>query len=123
MMHSIAFPNMLGNSSTNLVQDKAATLSNTKLLLMSMKTSLFGDPDFGTNLLRLMFEQNNIVLRDLVVDDIYTAIAVYIPQIVVNRSDIVVVSDGVDIFVSFKGTNQLDFTVDTYTINLTKDEE
>lgn len=123
MMHSIAFPNMLGNSSTNLVQDKAATLSNTKLLLMSMKTSLFGDPDFGTNLLKLMFEQNNIVLRDLVVDDIYTAIAVYIPQIVVNRSDIVVVSDGVDIFVSFKGTNQLDFTVDTYTINLTKDEE
>ena len=123
MMHSIAFPNMLGNSSTNLVQDKAATLSNTKLLLMSMKTSLFGDPDFGTNLLRLMFEQNNIVLRDLVVDDIYTAIAIYIPQIVVNRSDIVVVSDGVDIFVSFKGTNQLDFTVDTYTINLTKDEE
>lgn len=123
MMYSIAFPNMVGNSSTNLVQDKAATLSNTKLLLMSMKMSLFGDPDFGTNLLRLMFEQNNIVLRDLVVDDIYTAIAVYIPQIVVNRKDIVVVSDGTDIFVSFKGTNQLDFTVDTYTINLTKDEE
>lgn len=123
MMYSIAFPNMVGNSSTNLVQDKAATLSNTKLLLMSMKMSLFGDPDFGTNLLRLMFEQNNIVLRDLVVDDIYTAIAVYIPQIVVNRKDIVVVSDGADIFVSFKGTNQLDFTVDTYTINLTKDEE
>lgn len=123
MMYSIAFPNMVGNSSTNLVQDKAATLSNTKLLLMSMKMSLFGDPDFGTNLLRLMFEQNNVVLRDLVVDDIYTAIAVYIPQIVVNRKDIVVVSDGVDIFVSFKGTNQLDFTVDTYTINLTKDEE
>lgn len=123
MMYSIAFPNMVGNSSTNLVQDKAATLSNTKLLLMSMKMSLFGDPDFGTNLLKLMFEQNNIVLRDLVVDDIYTAIAVYIPQIVVNRKDIVVVSDGADIFVSFKGTNQLDFTVDTYTINLTKDEE
>ncbi len=123
MMVSIAFPNMLGNSSTNLVRDKVATLSNTKLLLMSVKTSLFGDPDFGTNLLKLMFEQNNVVLRDLVVDDIYTAIAVYIPQIVVNRDDIVVVSDGTDIFVSFKGTNQLDFTIDTYTINLTKDEE
>ena len=55
-MYSIAFPNMLSSANTNLVSDKEATVSNMRLLLASWKTSLFGDPYFGTNIKRFIHE-------------------------------------------------------------------
>lgn len=47
-MYSIKFPDMLSSAKTNLVADKAASLSNLKLLLKSKRGELFGDPYFGT---------------------------------------------------------------------------
>ena len=55
-MYSIAFPNMLSNSKVLLYKDKEASLSNLKLLIGSDKTSLFGDPYYGTDLLQAIFE-------------------------------------------------------------------
>lgn len=122
-MNSIAFPVMLGNSSTNIVRDHDATASNLKLLLLSDKTSLFGDPYFGTNIKKLIHDQNNIVIRDLVIDDIYTAITTFMPQIVVKRGDIKVTSNRSDVYVNIKCLNLIDYTTDLYNINLTSDEE
>lgn len=122
-MRSIAFPIMLGNSSTNIIRDHDATASNLKLLLLSDKTSLFGDPYFGTNIKKLIHDQNNIVIRDLVVDDIYTAITTFMPQIIVKRSDIKVTSDRSNVYVNIKCLNLIDYTIDLYNINLTSDEE
>lgn len=122
-MFSIAFPDMVSNTTTKLVNDHEATLSNLKLLLLSDKYSLLGDPYFGTNIKRLTFEQNNQVLRDLVIDDIYTAIATFMPQIMIDRKNITVTSDLTNVYVNIKATNLLDFTVDTYNINLTQFEE
>ena len=78
-MYSIAFPEMFTTATTNLVVDYNATLSNLKLLLMSDKLSLFGDPYYGTNLIQMLFENNNTILKDLLIDDIYTAIATFMP--------------------------------------------
>ena len=50
MISSIAFPDMLSSSRMNTVQDTSATKSNLRLLLLSNKNSLFGDPYFGTEL-------------------------------------------------------------------------
>lgn len=122
-MKSIAFPIMLGNSSTNIIKDHDATSSNLKLLLLSDKTSLFGDPYFGTNIKKLIHDQNNIVLRDLVIDDIYTAITTFMPQIIVKRGDIKVTSDRSNVYVTIKCLNLIDYTTDLYNINLTGDEE
>lgn len=122
-MKSIAFPIMLGNSSTNIIKDHDATSSNLKLLLLSDKTSLFGDPYFGTNIKKLIHDQNNIVLRDLVIDDIYTAITTFMPQIIVKRGDIKVASDRSNVYVNIKCLNLIDYTTDLYNINLTSDEE
>nr|DAU15497.1 MAG TPA: baseplate wedge subunit [Caudoviricetes sp.] len=122
-MKSIAFPIMLGNSSTNIIKDHDATSSNLKLLLLSDKTSLFGDPYFGTNIKKLIHDQNNIVLRDLVIDDIYTAITTFMPQIIVKRGDIKVTSDRSNVYVNIKCLNLIDYTTDLYNINLTSDEE
>lgn len=122
-MYSIKFPDMLSNTITNIISDHEATASNLKLLLLSDKYSLLGDPYFGTNIKKLIFEQNNTVLRDLVIDDIYTAIITFMPQLVINRKDITVTSDRAHVYVNIKATNLIDYTTDMYNINLTSSEE
>lgn len=117
-MNSIAFPSMFTNTTTKVFSDHEATASNLKLLLLSDKMSLFGDPYFGTNIKKLIFEQNNYVLQDIVIDEIYTAILQFMPQISIQRKDISIVSSGSDIYVNIKAVNLLDYTTDLYTINL-----
>lgn len=117
-MQSLAFPNMFGNTTTKVFTDHQATASNLKLTLMSEKTSLFGDPYFGTNIKKMLYEQNNYVLQDLVIDDIYTAILQFMPQLMVQRKDIQLVSQGEDVYITIKALNLIDYTVDTYNINL-----
>lgn len=118
-MYSIAFPDILNSASTNLVSDYKATLSNLKLLLMSNKTSLFGDPYFGTNLTKYLFENNNAILRDLVIDDIYTNIATFMPQLVVSRNDIKVKQKNRQLYVELKAKNIIENVNNLYEIQLT----
>ena len=122
-MYSINFPEMVGNSSAKIIRDHEATASNLKLLLMADKYSLFGDPYFGTSIKRLMFEQNHKILQDLLIDDIYTAILTFMPQLILDRKDIKVTSDRHTVYVNMKATNLLDYQTDLYNINLTGSEE
>lgn len=122
-MNSIAFPKMVSNTNTNIIKDHDATASNLKLLLASDKYSLLGDPYYGTNLKRLMFEQNNQILRDLIIDDIYTAIITFLPQLKIQRKDISVTSNRAAVYASIRAINLLDYTMDLYNINLTDSEE
>ena len=122
-MYSIQFPRMVSNTNALLVQDHEATVQNLKLALLSEKNTLLGDPYFGTNLKRFTYEQNNQILRDLVIDDIYTAIIDFMPQIRVSRSDITVTSDRAKIHANIRATNLIDYTTDLYNINLTELEE
>lgn len=117
-MNSIAFPELFNNTTTKVFTDHEATASNLKLLLLSDKTGLFGDPYFGTNLKRLLFEPNNVVLQDIVIDEIYTAILQFMPQIRIERSNISIVSSGTDLYVTIRALNLLDYTTDLYNINL-----
>ena len=87
-MKSIRINNMFSNISTNTILDKDATMQNLKLLLETSKGELFGDPYFGTNLKKMIYDQNDVILKDLVIDDIYTAIKTFMPQIEVDRKDI-----------------------------------
>ena len=83
MIKSFAFPNMFNKASTRIINDHEATASNLKLLLLSDRTSLFGDPYYGTLLKKYLFDQNDVVLRDIIIDSIYTAILQFMPQIVI----------------------------------------
>ena len=122
-MYSIAFPKMLNNTTTNLVKDTQATANNLQTLIMCDKFSLFGDPYFGTLIKKFLFEQNNVVLRDIIVDEIYTVILTFMPQIRVERKDIQITSDGKDIYAKIKCQNMLDYTTNLYSINLTAEDE
>lgn len=122
-MYSLAFPNIFSNSNAKLISDHEATLSNLKLLLLSDRYSLFGDPYYGTNIKKLTFEQNNQIVRDLVIDDIYTAIITFMPQLLIKRNDITVTSNNANVYVNIKATNLIDYKTDLYNINLTGSEE
>ena len=117
-MQSISFPKMFTNTTTRLLSDHEATVSNLRLLLLSEKNSLFGDPYFGTNIRKLIFEPNNVVLQDIVIDEIYTAILQFMPQVLVKRTDITIVQQGSDLFVTMRALNLLDYTTGLYNINL-----
>lgn len=121
-MYSISFPEMFAKSGTRtlLLENHEATFSNLKLVLASSKDSLFGDPEFGSNLKRRFFEQDTPILRDLIIDDIYSTIIAFMPQLVIKRSDIIVESDGIDIYATISCKNLIDYELDTYTINLTE---
>lgn len=120
-MYSLAFPDMFSKDGvrTNLIEGHQATFSNLQLILYTTKKSLLGDPDFGSLLRAKLFEQNTPILQDLVIDDIYTTIITFMPQLVLKRSDIKVTSDGIDLYATIKCTNLIDYELDTYTINLT----
>ena len=122
-MYSFAWPDMVKNTSANIIENHPATVSNLKLMLLSNKKSLLGDPYYGTNLKKLIFEQNNQVLKDLIIDDIYTSILTFMPQLVLSRNDITVTSDKHKVYINIKATDVLDYTTNLYNITLTEGEE
>lgn len=122
-MYSLAFPNMFTLNTTQVVKDKEATLSNLKLLIGSDKFSLLGDPYFGTNIKKFIYEQNNTVFRDLLQDELYTAIRIFIPQVSLKRNDIKIISDHEQVYAQIHCINILDNTPNLYSIRLTDSEE
>lgn len=117
-MYSFSFPEMFSSARSNLNTDEKATLTNTKLLLGSFKKSLFGDPYFGCNLKNYIYEQNNIVLQDLIIDDIYVSIKQFMPQIVVERKDIKIISEKDSLYATINCINKLDNQPNMFQIEL-----
>jgi len=119
-MYSIAFPDMLSINRTKIISDHEATYSNLYLILKTVtKDCLFGDPYYGTNLLRVIYQQNNVLLQEIVVDEIYTAIRTYIPQLRLTRKNITVRGEGTKLFAEIRAINMIDQQLDLYNIELT----
>jgi phage baseplate assembly protein W len=114
---------MFGVNSTNVYASAdytKATYQNCVLLLESLRGTLLGDPYFGNCLERYLFEQNNYVLKDVVIDLIYNQIVTFMPQIKLERRDIDIIQDekrGL-LICKFTGLNQIDFKLHTYSLNL-----
>ncbi len=123
MIASFSFPNLFNSGGTKLVYDNKATNQNLKTLLLSTKQSLLGDPNYGTNLKKLIFNQNNSILRDIVIDDIYTNIQVFLPQIDVKREDIELISERNTLYVNIKAKNMLDYNFENISLALYSLEE
>jgi hypothetical protein len=119
---------MFNTNTTNVWKESEyleATKQNTILTLSSERGELFGDPYFGLTLKRFLFDQNNYVLRDVLADMIYTQLAIFIPQIKVQRNDIYVFQDRYkgQLLCRFSGINQLDFTSNTYELVLFREAQ
>lgn len=127
-MRSIKFPHMFNTNSTRVWKSTEylqATKQNTKLILHCERGELIGDPYFGLMLRHFLFDQNNYVLRDQIIDMIYTQLAVFIPQVHVDRKDISIFQDRekAKLYCEFKGINQIDYSLNTYQLVLFDEKE
>lgn len=106
-------------NSTGVVEGHDATIQNLKLLLLSNKMTLFGDPYFGTNLQNLIFNKNNKILKNIIIDEIYTAITEFMPQMSIDRNEIDLKIEREKISLVINSKNNLNYITDLYNINLT----
>jgi hypothetical protein len=69
---------------------------------------------------RYTFDQNSYVLRDILADMVYTQIAIFIPQLKVERRDITIFQDRRrgPLLCQIYGINRLDYTPNTYELIL-----
>ena len=67
----------------------------------------------------MIYQQNNIILKEIVADEIYTAIRTYIPQLQLTRKNITIESKGTKLFAEVKAINRIDQKLDLYEIELT----
>ena len=122
-MRSYKFPKMFKSNSSNIWRADEygkATKQNALLLLQSERGELECDPYFGLLLKHYMFNQNSYILKDMLLDTIYTQIAIFLPQIRVTRNSIELVTDKLKgrLYCSFSGTNQIDYTHNTFNLLL-----
>ena len=122
-MRSYKFPKMFNTNSSRIwLEDEygKATKQNVLILLHSERGELECDPYFGILLKHYMFNQNSYILKDMLIDTIYTQIAIFLPQVKVSRNSINLISDAVKgkIYCSFSGTNQIDYTHNTFNLLL-----
>ena len=122
-MRSYKFPKMFRSNSSNIWRTDEhgkATRQNVLLLLQSERGELECDPYFGILLKHYMFNQNSYILKDMLIDTIYTQIAIFLPQVRVSRNSIDIVSDPLKgrLYCKFSGTNQIDYTHNTFNLLL-----
>lgn len=124
-MISIKFPDMLSVNKVNLLYTNSdSTLNNLRVLLNCDRKTLLGDPAFGSYAREYLFEQNDAMLREIIVDGVYTTIRRYMPQLSLSRSNITVTSDGYKVSANISCINNIDATVNNYNIDLlTQGEE
>lgn len=122
-MRSFKFPKMFSSNSSNIWREteyNKATKQNVLLLLQSERGEFECDPYFGILLKHYLFNQNSYILKDMLIDTIYTQIAIFLPQVKISRNSINIVAD-TDmgrLYCSFSGINQIDYTHNTFNLLL-----
>lgn len=119
-MYSFAFPQMFGNTQSKLLEDKDAIRSNLILLLSSERNTLFGDPYYGSLLKKYLFEQRTSIVVDLLIDELYSTIVTFMPQVYLTRKNITIYSSRTDLFAEINYFYTIDNTSDLFTIKLTE---
>lgn len=122
-MRSYKFPKMFSPNSSRIWRADEygkATKQNALLLLQSERGEFEYDPYFGILLKHYMFNQNSYILKDMLIDTIYTQIAIFLPQIKISRNDIDIISDPLKgrLHCVFSGISQIDYTHNTFNLLL-----
>ena len=126
MMNSIGFPKMFnGNATCVNYEDKESTsiLEWLHLLLSSEVGTLHGDPEFGLRLRRYLFEQNNYILRDILIDEIYTQIRTFCPAVYLERKNITIEARDYTLYAKIICKNQKTFETNMFDLVLLRAEE
>lgn len=119
---SISFPDMIKHHSVQVVSGREATEQNLKCLINSEKDTFTCDPFYGVHLQRYTFDQNDRVLQTLLQNEIYKQVKYFMPQLTINRSDIVLKKGRAKLDITIKAINKLSFTPDTYNLVLFEED-
>lgn len=65
--------------------DKQAIKSDLTHLILTKKGERFYMPDFGTNLLRFIFEPNDGFTENGIREEVSTAVSKYLPNLIINK--------------------------------------
>ena len=122
-MRSFKFPNMFKSNSSQIWREdeyNQATKQNVLILLQSERGELECDPYFGILLKHYLFNQNSYILKDMLIDTIYTQIAIFLPQVKISRNSIEIFADNKrgQLRCVFTGINQIDYTNNTFNLLL-----
>lgn len=122
-MRSYKFPKMFRSNSSQIWRADEygkSTKQNALLLLQSERGEFECDPYFGILLKHYMFNQNSYVLKDMLIDTLYTQIAIFLPQIKISRNSIDIITDAQKgkLYCKFSGINQIDYTYNTFNLLL-----
>lgn len=122
-MRSFKFPRMFDTNSSRIWRSDEygkATRQNALLLLNSERGELDCDPYFGILLKHYMFNQNSYILKDILIDTLYTQIAIFLPQIKISRNSIDIITDRQKgkLYCKFSGISQIDYTHNTFNLLL-----
>ena len=122
-MRSYKFPKMFKSNSSQIWREDEygkATRQNALLLLQSERGELVCDPYFGILLKHYMFNQNSYILKDMLLDTIYTQIAIFLPQVKITRNSVDIFADKQKgkLYCRFSGVNQIDYTHNTFNLLL-----
>ena len=79
---------MFNSVYTNVTEDITSDINNIDLFFNSKKGELFGDPHFGTLIHSFLFDQNGVILKEVLLNEIYEEIRQYLPQLIIDRKNI-----------------------------------
>lgn len=136
-MKSTAFPKMFSGNSTYMYDDDVdsldindrkkkknmATLTSMHLLLSTEVGELLGDPEFGIKLKTYTFDQNSYVLKDILIDEIYTKITTFVPQVYLERKNIKIKQEGSKLYARIVCKNKDNFQTNMFDLVLFNGEE
>ena len=124
---SITHPKMFSLINGNTETDSLDISINRSiaLILLTAKGEVFGNPDFGSDIRKFLFQNYTDSMRDLLIDEIVESISNWEDRIVMNRSDISIEQDdlALKIHISYTLTNSnIRGDTDVYTpINFPKE--
>lgn len=123
-MNVIRFPKIFNNNSTAIItHSNKAVLQSLYLLMSSEINSLLGDPNFGLRLRKYFFEQNNYILKDILIDEIYTQIHTFLPQIYLERKNIRIIQKNNVLYAQIAFRLKDSFEADMFELVLLNSEE
>ena len=122
-MNCIGFPKMFNSNTTVIKNGYDATKECAMLLLGSEQGEMFGDPQFGVMVKKFTYNQNNFILRDILIDEILTKFNLFCPQIQITRGDVTIEQEGKKLVVHIKAMNKASFTTNTLDLVLLDEEE
>lgn len=71
-------------------------------LLLSSKGELLGDPNYGTDIMKLMYDNNNLELNYALKKDIVNQINIYEKRVFITQDNITFINDRTKIYMTIK---------------------